>query len=259
LVARFVRDEEAAGSNPVTPTSSGAVSATSDRLLSAEYGSEVQQRPSSKGLPQSLERVPSLLGRDLGVDLHRHGEVSVAKDLHRDAWVYVEVSEQRRAGPPSVMHSDPPNRGLGAAGREHPVDVRGSTGVPSLPVKTKPSACQAAPAVSRSVDCRSARSRSAVTHNAGSGSVASEASVLVSRRSSSRRTSCTCQRMTSSPPSRSTSSRAARALRPCAGRGRGPERTARTADRRLRGPTPGTPAPHRWSTPVACAPGQTGR
>ena len=44
MVARFVRDEEAAGSNPVTPTRPGAASATPDRLLSRQYSSEVQQR-----------------------------------------------------------------------------------------------------------------------------------------------------------------------------------------------------------------------
>jgi hypothetical protein len=57
----------------------------------------------------------------------------------------------------------------------------GSIGVPCLVVKTRPVAVQSAPAVSLLVCCCFALSRSAVTQIPGRGSVASEASVLVSR------------------------------------------------------------------------------
>ena len=46
LVARFVRDEEVAGSNPVTPTTKGLVRAIwldQESGPSAEYSSKVQQ------------------------------------------------------------------------------------------------------------------------------------------------------------------------------------------------------------------------
>ena len=66
--------------------------------------------------------------------------------------------------------------------------LRGSNGVPTLVVNTSPVSVQVSPAAARASACSFSRIRSAVTQMPGSGSVASEASVLVSRWSSSRRT-----------------------------------------------------------------------
>ena len=50
LVARFVRDEEVAGSNPVTPTSGAVPAAVSGRRVSVKC---------QKGLQQLLEPLPA--------------------------------------------------------------------------------------------------------------------------------------------------------------------------------------------------------
>ncbi len=62
--------------------------------------------------------------------------------------------------------------------------LRGSIGVPYLVVKTRPVSIQASPAWSRSASCCFLRILSAATHRSGSGSGASDVSVLTSRRAS---------------------------------------------------------------------------
>jgi hypothetical protein len=67
LAARFVRDEEAAGSNPATPTQVKGHSPM--REVALFYA--VQQRLRIELLAQALERLEGLGVGDLGVDVHR--------------------------------------------------------------------------------------------------------------------------------------------------------------------------------------------
>ena len=106
----IIRDEEAAGSNPVTPTRLGTVSESSGRSLSREYSSEVQQRCSRQALAELLQRVPGLLGRHDRVDLHRQGEVRMPEDRHRDPRVHARSASsdaQVRRASYTVMRRTP--------------------------------------------------------------------------------------------------------------------------------------------------------
>src|ERR1700729_2074619 len=67
-----VRDEEAAGSNPATPTQVKGRLSTSNRPLLILYSSKVQQPSRIELLAETLECSECLLVRDLGVDIHSH-------------------------------------------------------------------------------------------------------------------------------------------------------------------------------------------
>ena len=82
MAARFVRDEEAAGSNPATPTQVTGHSLSWDVAFSLPYSSKVQQRLRAKLPPEPLERFQCLGVRDLGVDIPRHADLRMAEDVH---------------------------------------------------------------------------------------------------------------------------------------------------------------------------------
>ena len=60
---------------------------------------------------------------DLAVDLHRHGNLAVPKDLHSDPGMHVESDQKPRACAPGVMHSDVSDPSFPAPGSELPVEV----------------------------------------------------------------------------------------------------------------------------------------
>ncbi len=114
LVARFVRDEEVAGSNPVTPTRSevrypilrlGFLPGTAAKYSS---GSPIE------AVPQSFERGAGGLGGGLRVDLHGHRDLGVPQDPHHLAGMDIEVDQERGAGPAAVVHGDLPDARLRA-------------------------------------------------------------------------------------------------------------------------------------------------
>ena len=65
MAARFVRDEEAAGSNPATPTQVTGHSHRGKWPFSMPYSSKVQQRLRAKLPSEPLERVERLRVGDL--------------------------------------------------------------------------------------------------------------------------------------------------------------------------------------------------
>ena len=65
MAARFVRDEEAAGSNPATPTQVKGHSHRRKWPFPMPYSSKVQQRLRTKLPPEPLERSKRLSVRDL--------------------------------------------------------------------------------------------------------------------------------------------------------------------------------------------------
>jgi hypothetical protein len=57
-------------------------------------------------LSQAAQRVTGAGTGDLGVDLHRDGNLAVPQDLYSDARVCIERSEQRSTGAPGVVDLD---------------------------------------------------------------------------------------------------------------------------------------------------------
>ena len=90
LAARFVRDEEAAGSNPATPTQVKGHSPRREVAFFDPYSSEVQQRLRIELLAEALERLERLGVRDLGVNVHCDVDLRMPQDAHGDARVDVE-------------------------------------------------------------------------------------------------------------------------------------------------------------------------
>src|ERR1035437_4081078 len=85
LVARFVRDEEAAGSNPVTPTSVFTGERPAPELVRASFAASTAAKYSSRGpgglIPATPPACVALLVSTLTrVDLHRHCHVCMAKN-----------------------------------------------------------------------------------------------------------------------------------------------------------------------------------
>ena len=77
-----VRDEEAAGSNPATPTSSQATSHDGTWPFLMPYSSKVQQRLRAKLPPEPLERLERPGIGDLGIGVHRHVDLRMPQDPH---------------------------------------------------------------------------------------------------------------------------------------------------------------------------------
>ena len=71
---------------------------------------------------------PGEIGRDVGVDLHRHGDLAVSQDLHGDAGVDVQGGQQRPACMAGPMDGDRTYPGLGGPCLEGPVEVVGVKG-----------------------------------------------------------------------------------------------------------------------------------
>ena len=171
--------------------------------------SKVQQRSLGirvEPLTELLKRLAGGRRGNLGIDLHRDGDLAVPQDLHREARVHVERGQQRTAClrvPCTVITGT-------LAAVMHRLKLRlkfrGSIGVPCRVVKTSPVSIQAAPARARSASCCRLRILSTVTHKPGSGKGASDVSVLTSRRRSWPPTRWSCSPTYSSPASRSTSS-----------------------------------------------------
>jgi hypothetical protein len=92
LVARFVRDEEVAGSNPVTPTVECLVRVTFS-FLTRGFRLWVQQQSTVAISVQGLAKPPQrlLCGRRAGicVDLHRDRLVGMSKDPHDHARMHI--------------------------------------------------------------------------------------------------------------------------------------------------------------------------
>jgi hypothetical protein len=135
-----------------------------------------------KPLSELLERLAGGSRGDLGVDLHRDGDLAMPQDLHREARMHVERSQQRAACLAGAVHGDRGDLSDGNASGETAVEVP------------------------RSASCCCLRILSAVTHRPGRGRGASDVSVLTSRRRSWPPTRWSCSPTYNSAESRSTSS-----------------------------------------------------
>jgi hypothetical protein len=89
-VSLCLRDEEAAGSNPATPTQVKATPKGGMWPLSMPYSSKVQQRLRAKLPPEMLERAECPGIGDLCVDVHRHIDLRMAQDAHSNPRIHVE-------------------------------------------------------------------------------------------------------------------------------------------------------------------------
>jgi hypothetical protein len=79
---------------------------------------------------------PGEIGRDVGVDLHRYGDLAVSQDLHGVAGVDVQGGQQGPAGMAVPMDGDGTYPGLGRPCLEGPVEVAGVKGQTVAVVKT---------------------------------------------------------------------------------------------------------------------------
>jgi len=114
-----VRDEEAAGSNPVTPTSVSAGERPTRELVGTRLLPVQQQNTAStatktridlriEGAPPSLRRASRVaIGTSVRIDLQRHRHVCVTPDPHDHPRVDFLVHQQRCAGPPRVVCQGP--------------------------------------------------------------------------------------------------------------------------------------------------------
>ena len=62
------------------------------------YSSKVQQRLGAKLPPEPLERLERLVVGDLGVDVHRHVDLSMAQDPHGNPGMHVEGGQESGTG-----------------------------------------------------------------------------------------------------------------------------------------------------------------
>jgi len=95
---RVVRDEEAAGPNPATPTQVTGHSPAGRWPFPMPRSCKVQQRLRAKLPPQPLERLERLSVGDLGVDIHRHVDLRMAQDPHGHPGMHVEHGQQSGTG-----------------------------------------------------------------------------------------------------------------------------------------------------------------
>src|SRR5215218_2371452 len=160
LVARFVRDEEVAGSNPVTPTNrvpGQRHTQILDRSLRAASTAAKYSSTSVQDVSKSPQRITCSGRARVGVDLHRDRLVGMPQDSHDHARMHIEVNEQRGGSVPGAMNGQPTHsRGL-AARRELPVESARIYRSAITPVKTSDGmsfvCCQISPAASRSPSC----------------------------------------------------------------------------------------------------------
>jgi len=93
----LIHTEEVTGSIPVSPTQlTGRFLSEESAVLSG--GSSKRQQRSGEADAELAQGVTSGIGRGLGVDLHRHGNLAVPEDAHRDWRVNIERGQQRGAG-----------------------------------------------------------------------------------------------------------------------------------------------------------------
>jgi hypothetical protein len=123
LAARFVRDEEAAGSNPATPTSSTATCDLGRWPFSWRTAVKYSKRLRIDLLAEASERLERLRVRHLGVDVHRHIDLRMPQDSHRHPRFHVQGREQGCARVPDIMDSDLADCRFAAARLEPPVEV----------------------------------------------------------------------------------------------------------------------------------------
>src|SRR5215475_2790047 len=69
----------------------------------------VRHRSIIKPLSELPKRLTSGGWRDLGVDLHRDGDLAMPQDLHGNPRMHVERSQQGAAGLPGAVARDPGN------------------------------------------------------------------------------------------------------------------------------------------------------
>jgi hypothetical protein len=125
--ARFLDTEEVTGSNPVSPTSTEAMSHRRTWPLLCRYSDFVQLRLSIQALPKPPERFPVRLSGHLHIDLHGDRKSGVPEVGRGHSRVDLEIGEARHAGAPRVVDSDPayarpgepevPRSGRSCAGR----------------------------------------------------------------------------------------------------------------------------------------------
>jgi hypothetical protein len=96
------------------------------RSTAAKYSSCSPER--FELVPEAVQGRPGEIGRDVGVDLHRHGDLAVSQDLHGDAGVDVQGGQQGPAGMAGPMDGDRTYPGLGRPCFEGPVEVVGVKG-----------------------------------------------------------------------------------------------------------------------------------
>src|SRR5690606_32796821 len=127
-----VRIEGVRGSNPLSSTSSRVIFYRQPSSAAPAYSVGVPQPSCTfEAVAEPLECVTGLLRRGLRADLHRDVKVGVPKDLHGDPGMYVQISEQARAGTPSVM--------LRTASRPHTGARRQPGNAPAVPVTKRSS------------------------------------------------------------------------------------------------------------------------
>jgi hypothetical protein len=100
-----VRDEEAAGSNPATPTQVTGHLPRWDVAFLMPYSSKVQQRLRAKLPPEPRECLERPLVGDLGVDIHRHVDLRMAQDPHGHPRMHVERRQESGTGMPLMGNS----------------------------------------------------------------------------------------------------------------------------------------------------------
>jgi len=111
-----VRDEEAAGSNPVTPTSVSAGERPAPELVRAsfaastaakygKYSNESENWPAHRrGSPQPALRFAGRHRAGVRVDLQRHRHVYVTPDPHDHPRVDFQIRQQRCASPSCIVN-----------------------------------------------------------------------------------------------------------------------------------------------------------
>ena len=115
MAARFVRDEEAAGSNPATPTSSQATPHDGTWPFPCRTAAKYSNGLLPSLFAEPLKRPQRLGVRHLGIDIHRHVDLSMTKYPHGHPRMNVERREQGGTRMPGVVDRDTPDSGPGAA------------------------------------------------------------------------------------------------------------------------------------------------
>ena len=209
-------------------------------MLPATIRRPVQQQSTATVMPHRPESSCSPSRRSascvdalthLAVDLHRHRDLAVPEDLHRHPRMHVERDQQRRArlaGSDAPASPERPPRFARSTNARW--KLRGSTAYRSWVVSTNPDSCQAGAATRKRASI-AADAPAPAMQMSGNGSGASDAYVLVCRRTRPPSTRCSCQPIhaVASPRDRRPPTRG-RAARRAADRGRASARTPRTAD-----------------------------
>jgi hypothetical protein len=87
------------------------------------YSSKIQQRPTPLAVSESPKRPQRLGVGHLGIDIHRHVDLSVTEYPHGHSRMNVERREQSGAHMPGVVDCNTTDSGPGAASLKAPVEV----------------------------------------------------------------------------------------------------------------------------------------